>query len=187
MNQDQIITEPAGAAAVPSPRWRARLIYLAMSAAVAFHTFAMVIMPNGSTTGESLRGLVQPYLSLLALEGTWTFFAPTVGKDSQFRYVVEDASGREHTFAPLKQVRWFLPSYYWVRGLYYEVIDDPDKFGGYFAAMACRQHAALQPVSVMMIEIKEQEFRPEDYLNGKRPFDPEFVTENPLKRVDCQG
>jgi len=185
LNHDQIITDAAGVVMI-SARWRTRLAYLAMSAFVAFHTFVMVIMPNGSTTGESLRGMVQPYLSLLALEGTWTFFAPTVGKDSQFRYVIEDASGREHTFVPLKDVKWFLPSYYWVRGLYYEVIDDPDKFGGYFAAMACRRHASLDPVSVMMIEVKERRFRPEDYLNGKRPLDPEFVIENPLKRVDCR-
>jgi hypothetical protein len=185
LNHDQIHTDAAGAVMSSAP-WRRRLTYLAMSAFVAFHTFVMVIMPNSSATGESLRALLRPYLSLLALEGTWTFFAPSVGKDSQFRYVVEDAAGREHTFVPLKDARWVLPSYYWIRGLHYAVIDDPDKFGGYFAAMACRQHASLKPISVMMVEVKEQDFRPENYLSGKGRFDPEFVIENPLKQIECR-
>ena len=186
MNHDQIDTGTAGAVIIPAA-WRRRLTYLAMSAFVAFHTAVMVIMPNSSATGESLRALLRPYLSLLALEGTWTFFAPTVGKDSQFRYVVEDASGHAHTFVPLNDANRFLPTYYLIRGLHYAVIDDPDKFGDYFAAMACRQHAALKPISVMMVEAKEQDFRPADYLSGKGRFDPEFVIENPLKQVDCRN
>jgi hypothetical protein len=186
LSHEQAITDAAGVVTI-SPRWRVRLTYLAMSAFVAFHTLVMVIRPNPSTTAEWLRGMVRPYLSLLVLEGTWTFFAPTIDKDSQFRYVIEDENGHEHAFVPLKEVKWFLPSYEWVRALYYEVIKDPDRFGGYFAATACRQHASLHPISVMMIEVKEQSFLPEDYLNGKRPFDPEFLIENPLRRVDCQS
>ena len=166
MNHDQIVTGAAGEVIVLVP-WRRRLTYLAMSAFAAFHTFVMLIMPNSTATGGSLRALVRPYLSLLALEGTWTFFAPSVGKDSQFRYVVEDATGREHTFVPLIDANWFLPTFYLIRGLHYAVIDDPDKFGGYFATIACRQHVALKPISVMMVELKEREFRPEDYLSGK--------------------
>jgi hypothetical protein len=170
-----------------SRQWRDRLTYLAMSAFVAFHTVVIVIVPNASATGASLRALVQPYLSLFALEATWTFFAPSVGKDSEFRYVIEDATGHEHTFIPLKQFKWFLPSYYFVRSLYYAVMDDTENFAGYFAAQACRDHAALRPVAVTMIELKEQDFRLEDYRRGKRPTDPEFVIENPLKTVECQN
>ena len=51
-------------------QWRDRLIYLAMSAFVAWHTLAMVIAPapDNSVIVQSLRGLFQPYLTL----SSWT-------------------------------------------------------------------------------------------------------------------
>src|SRR5215472_18059786 len=67
-------------------QWRDRLIYLAMSGFVAWHTLAMVLAPapDNSVIAQSLRGLMQPYLTLFSLDNLWDFFAPTVGKDLNF-------------------------------------------------------------------------------------------------------
>ena len=79
-----------------STPWRDRLTYLAMSLVVAWHSFAMVVgpAPGNSTLVQSLRPLVQPYISLFRLDTSWNFFAP-VGKHTQFRYVIEDMEVHE--------------------------------------------------------------------------------------------
>jgi hypothetical protein len=168
-----------------SKQWRERLIYLAMSLFVAWHTFAMVVGPNSSVTAQSARFLLQPYLSLFRLESTWSFFAPSVGKHSQFRYVIEDRAGKEHTFVPVDELNWVLPSDYWFRNWYYGTIEFPEIHGDFFAALFCRKHAALDPVSVTLLAIQEQDFWPEDHLNGKHPLDPDFVAVDTLKKVAC--
>jgi len=40
---------------------------------------------------------------------------------------------------------------------------------------------------VVLQDVKEQEFWPEDLLNGKRPTDPEFVEVTPVKSFKCPG
>jgi hypothetical protein len=172
-------------AAMISKEWRERLIFLAMSLFVAWHTFAMLVAPNSSATAQSLRTVLQPYLSLFRLDSNWAFFAPSAGKHSQFRYVVTDADGREHTFLPGQQVNWYLPTDMWFKNWYYTIIESPEIFSDFFAAMACREHAALKPASVTLLAIQEQDFSPEDHLRGKHPLDPEFIAVVTLKHVAC--
>jgi hypothetical protein len=168
-------------------QWRDRLIYLAMSAFVTWHTLAMVIAPapDNSVIVQSLRGLFQPYLTLFRLDNLWDFFAPTVGKGSQFRYIIEDADGQRRTFVPAEYLSWFHPSYFWFRSLYYAIVDDPELYADSAAALLCRKHASLHPVAVTLLRYDEGDFSPEDHLSGKHPMDPEFVTVNTLKRVEC--
>jgi hypothetical protein len=168
-----------------SKQWRERLVYLAMSLFVAWHTLVMVVGPNTSATAQSLRVVLQPYLSLFRLDSTWAFFAPSAGRHSQFRYVIKDAGGREHTFVPGKQVNWYLPTDMWFKNWYYTIIEFPETFGDYFAAMACREHAALKPVSVTLLAIQEQDFTPEDHLRGGHPLDAEFIEVMTLRHVVC--
>ncbi len=172
-------------------QWRDRLTYLAMSLVVGWHSLAMVVAPapDSSAMVQSVRPLLQPYLSLFRLDTPWNFFAP-VGKHFQFRYVIEDAAGNEQTFVPTEESSWFVPSYVWWREfkyLYEGIMETPETRGDAVAALLCRKHAALQPFAVTLLQIQEQDFWPEDHLRGKRPLDPEFVTVNTLKRVQCQG
>lgn len=175
--------------AVISKQWRERLIYAAMSVFLVFHTIAMVVAP-GPDDGrmlKSMRALVQPYLALFRLDSQWDFFAPNVSGNSVFRYVVKDASGVGHTFVPSTKWSWFHPSSIWFHDWYDTVTEEPALYADAFGRSLCREHAALNPVSVVLQTIAEQEFRPEDLLNGKHPLDPEFVDVKQVKNVKCSG
>jgi hypothetical protein len=52
-------------------------------------------------------------------------------------------------------------------------------------ALLCQRHAALKPVSVTILEVVEQYYRPADELLGKHPLDPEFVVVVPERRIAC--
>ena len=170
-----------------SKPWRERLTYVAMSAFVGWHTLAMVIAPapDSSVIVQSVRGLFQPYLTLFRLDNLWDFFAPTVGKGSQFRYIVEDGAGNRHTFVPAADLSWFHPGYFWFRSWYYAIIETPELYADSAAALLCRKHAALHPISITLLEIQEGDFTRDDQLDGKHPMDPEFITVNTLKRATC--
>lgn len=191
------LSQPFRAPVVNWVWWRDRLAYLAMSLIVAWHTFAMVVAPApaGSGTVLSLRVPLQPYLSLFRLDNGWGFFVP-VGKHSQFRYVIEDAHGNNHTFLPTETYEpigdtdWPLLNYVWWRGfkyMYEGIMEVPEARADVAGAYLCRRHASLEAVAVTLIDVQELDYWPEDYLRGKHPLDPEFVTENTLVRIDCRN
>jgi hypothetical protein len=168
-------------------QWRERLTYAAMSAFVAWHALATIIAPAPDTS-EAIRALripFQPYLSLFKLDNQWDFFAPNVGSGSQFRYVVEDSSGNQHPFIPDRDLSWYHPSFFWFRSWFNAIFDASDVYADAAAEFFCRKHAALHPVSVIILEAEQGDFEPEDQLAGKRPLDPEFVTVNTVKKVEC--
>jgi hypothetical protein len=168
-------------------RWRRRLIYGAMSAFVAWHTLAMVIAPapDRSPSAQALRGLVQPYLSFFRLDNQWDFFAPNVNRLSDLQYIIEDSAGNHHSFAPGADLRWFYPTSIWFKAWYYAIMENPELYADSAAAIFCRQHAALRPTAVTLLEYQEGVIAPEDHLKGKHPLDEEFVTVKPVKRVLC--
>jgi hypothetical protein len=167
--------------------WRERLLYLAMSVFVVWHTLAIVVAPapDSSVMVQSLRRLLHPYLSLFRLDNKWDFYAPNIGKGHQFRYIVEDAAGTSRTFMPTDDLNPYHPMHWWFRAWYDAIIDQPDVYGDAAAARLCRQHAALQPVAVTLLSLEEKDFSPADHLSGKHPLDSDFVTVNTLKRVKC--
>lgn len=172
---------------VISKQWRERLTYTVMSVFVGWHTVAMVIAPAPDNSGlaQSVRAVFQPYLTLFRLDNHWDFFAPNVGKNSLFRYVIKDASGVGHVFTPLTTWSWLHPSYIWFHDWYETLLEYPDVYGEAFARLFCKEHASLNPVSVVFQEVVEQDFWPDDRLNGKHPLDPEFVEVTPVKDVKC--
>jgi hypothetical protein len=176
-------------AIVISAQWRQRLTYLLMSLVVAWHSLAMMISPapNDSTLVQSLRSVFHPYLELFRLETPWGFFAP-VGKHAQFRYVIEDASGHTQTFIPAEEPSPSLARYALWREFKYlldGVMANPEFRGDPAGVRFCREHADLHPVAVTLLEIVEQDYRPQDEILGKRPLDPQFVAVVPLRRVAC--
>jgi hypothetical protein len=169
-----------------SKQWRERLTYTAMSVFVGWHTLATVVAPgpDASKTVQSLRLLLDPYLTLFNLDHKWTFFAP-VGKTYQLRYVIKDASGESHTFVPSAKWSWLHPAHIWFRQWDERLIEYPDVHGNSFAALFCREHTSLRPVSITFLKVEEGDFWPADHLNGKHRLDPEFVTVSTVKRVKC--
>lgn len=173
-------------------RWPERLGYLALSLFIGWHTIAMVLvpLPQNNPIVRSFRTLYQPYLTPLGLDSTWDFFSP-IGEGHQFGYVIEDADGKEHTFMPILDVNWLLPTRRWSERIFETVMNEPHIYGEYFAASYCRKHASLKPGAVTLIEIPESRYLPDDHLSGRRPNDPEYLilhhpAHNPLIRFDCE-
>ncbi len=172
-----------------STPWRQRLTYVVMSLFVAWHTLAMIISPapNGSEIVASLRFFFHPYLALFRLETPWNFFAP-VGKHAQFRYVIEDAAGTKHSFTPTEEPARSLSGYVWWREfkyLYDGIMASPEFRGDGAGALLCQRHAALNPVSVALLEVDEQNYGTVDELLGKYPLDPPYAVVVPLRVVAC--
>lgn len=167
-------------------RWRQRVTYLVMSAFVAWHTLAMVIAPapDSSVLVRTLRVALQPYLTFFRLDNPWNFFAPTIG-GAQLRYSLEDAAGAHHTFTPTEQLNWFHPDFFWFRDWHFAIADYPELYADRAGALLCRKHASLHPVSITFVQYKQRSFTPADQLSGKHPMDPEFVSVNAVKTVQC--
>src|SRR4051812_20761319 len=104
-----------------SKPWRERLAYTPMSGFVVWPTLAMVIAPAPaqSVSVRTLRGIMQPYLSVLRLDNLWDFFAPNVNRLSDLHYVIEDTAGKSHAFAPSADLKWFYPTSIWFKAWYY--------------------------------------------------------------------
>jgi hypothetical protein len=171
-----------------SKRWRERLTHAAMSVFVAWHTLAMVVAPAPDTSVmvQSIRPLLQPYLTLLYLDHDWSFYAPDIHQAEQFRYVVTDGAAQRHTFVPTDELSWFRPAYWWFWQWYVAIKSSPDVYGEFAAAWLCRKHASLQPVSITLLGVDEQVLSRADYLSGKQPDDPDFVTVNTLTTAACR-
>jgi len=169
-----------------SRQWRARLTYVAISVFLAWHTIAILLapVPNNNVTVAGFRYLFQPYLTFIGLDNSWDFFSP-LGVGYQFRYVIADAAGNEHTFVPIEQFTWFLPSHRWHEKIYGQIVAEPEVYGDYFAAAFCRKHAALNPVSIRLVALEEAVFVPEDYLSGQNRWGDEFASVSTLKQFAC--
>jgi hypothetical protein len=172
--------------------FRERLIYLAMSAFVAWHTLAIVVAPasQDSVISQGMRAVLQPYLTLFRLDNTWDFFAPNVDSLStsrQFLYVIEDSAQKKHFYMPEADFSGLEPRYFWFRAWHFAVIDNADEFGDVAAAFYCRKHVRLQPVAIILLASYEKPFTRTDFLSGKKRWDPEFVAVKTIKRVKCQA
>jgi len=169
-----------------SEKLRERLAYVAMSAFLAWHTFAIVVAPAPeSDLSQLARVALQPYLTFLRLDSSWDFFAPSVGEGMRLRYDIQDKTGKIHAFLPADGLAWYRPEFLWFRFWYYRVIDDPDAYADHTAAVLCRKHAALQPLAITFYEVREEKFTREDYLSGKRPMDPGFFSVHMLRGLRC--
>ena len=165
---------------------RRRLVYVAMSAIVAWHTLAMVIAPAPDSDVTLLaRTVLQPYLTFFRLDNQWDFFAPTVGEGSRLRYDIQDKTGKTHAFLPADELRWYHPNFLWFRSWYYRIIDDPDNYAEGAAAVLCRKHAALEPLAITFYEVQEERFTREDYLSGKQRMDQGFFSVAMLRGMRC--
>jgi len=168
--------------------WRQRAIYAAMSAFLAWQSFAILAapLPEGSAVARALRPILHPYVSLLLLDNHWDFFAPNVEAGYELRYILETADGASRILVPMKKISWFHPYYIWTDQWQDAIIDRPETYADLAAALFCREQASWRPASVTLVKVEQKDFWPQDYLAGKRPFDPDFVTEKVLTRVPCQ-
>jgi hypothetical protein len=171
-----------------SKQARRRLAYTAMSLLVAWHTLATILAPSpDSAITQSARRLFHPYLALFGLDNTWGFFAPNIPEGFKFQYSVEDAAGSRRIFVPVDSLNVLQPTWIWFLDRYKLIMEYPENFAAATVASLCQEHAALNPVSVTLIGIEQKKFLSSDWLNGKRPFDSEFVEVNPFEPMRCPG
>ena len=162
------------------------LAYVAMSLLIVWHVFAMVVGASSDISfADTPRSLLHAYLTVFRLDNHWGFFAPNVGTGTQFSYIVEDAAGARQTFVPAEKLSRFHPTSIWDRDRYKMVMDYPQTYGDAAVTSLCREHAALKPVSITLQEMTQKNFWPADHLNGKQPFDPEFVDVRTLATIPC--
>jgi len=166
--------------------WRRGLIYTAMSALLAWHTLAMVVAPfDDNELTEGARKLLGPYLTILALDHGWSFFAPGVENGIRFRYEVATGAGDLRTFVPSDELRWLSPIRRPTRDRFRELLDNPELYADVVGLALCRDHADLNPLSVTLVEVRQKDFWPADSLAGKSPIDPEFLTTTAVKTIPC--
>jgi hypothetical protein len=77
------------------------------------------------------------------------------------------------------------PSYFWFRDWHGAIIDNPEDYVDIAAALYCRKHASLHPVSITFLEIQGEDFKQTDFLAGKQRWDSEFVTVNTIWHAEC--
>jgi hypothetical protein len=169
--------------------WWKSLTYVVMSLVVGWHSVALLISPLPDNSGALrwVRSFMNPYLTVFRLDNKWSFFAPNVGRQSVFRYIVEDAEGKEHTFEPLNEPTWSFPKYTMWRQFKYlfdSMVSDPEAYVP-VVALLCRQHASLKPAAVSFVVVEELDFWPDDYLKGHRPLQPDFVKTTRLTNTAC--
>jgi len=167
---------------------RRSAVFALMSAFLAWHSLAILVapVPPEATGLRPLLDLLTPYLEFLSLDNNWDFFAPNVRRGYQFRYVVMSADGTARTFVPIEDVSWFNPNYWWVRQWQDAIVNDTDLNGDQAVALLCRKHAALHPTAIALVKVEQKTFSPADWLAGKRPFDPGFLTAQKVTYVECQ-
>lgn len=167
--------------------WRGRIIYVLMSLFVAWHSTCLIVgpAPQESRIAQAMRPLVDPYLNLISLNVKWGFFAP-IGGAKEFRYLIVDSAGKEHTFRPTSGLAWYHPSKLWTIDRYRMIMQRPDIYGDHLIAEYCRKHTALMPVEIRLLEVLQQkDLLPTDHLAGKYPLDPEFATTETLRTKKC--
>lgn len=161
---------------------------LFVSLFVSWHTLAMLVAaaPDSRLTA-SARTLFDPYLLFFGLDSQWGFFAPDVPNGHDFRYAVETASGEQRLFRPSEEWNPLQPTFIWFRDRYKTVMQSFEDFAPAAVASICKQQAALNPVSVTLIDVTQKDFTPEDRLRGKSPLDPEFQEEEAMEPIRCPG
>jgi hypothetical protein len=182
----QAVAALPGEAMLPKA-WRQRVSYAVMSAFVTWHSFAIVVAPapSSSEVVQNLRSLLHPYLTVLSLDNQWNFFAPNVYSGYRLRYIVADADGATHTLVPLDEFNGYSPYFIWMSKWHHAIVVAPQLFADPAVALFCREHITSQPIEVTLTNVKQKKFSPQDHLDGKHPFDTEFVAESVIKRVQC--
>ena len=86
---------------------------------------------------------------------------------------------------PANEVSWYSPDFWWRKLWQAAILGDPETNGELAGELLCRKHAALHPTTVTLVTVEQKDFSSRDWLNGKRPFDPEFLAAEMVTRVEC--
>lgn len=175
-----------------APRLR-RLGYALFSLFILWHVAAITIV--GPFSKSYLRdGLMQVfggYLSFFKLDRSWPFYAPNPAYGRIMRYETIDGDGKRALY-PLTQARdKFDHAYFRYTNFYFYLFNNPQysKARGYDVSVArylCGQHANDKTVAINFIVLNQKRLTYLDYQQGKRPQDPDFLTQKEFGPYPCQ-
>ena len=163
-----------------------------LSVFIIWHAVAIVIVgPFGrSSLRDGLMNVYQDYLTVFHLDRSWPFYAPNPFLGSILNYETLSASGETHAY-PLTQAREkFDHSYFRYTNFYAYLFGDVEysKQRGYDKSVArylCSQHKGSDIISINFILLNQTTFTNEDYRNGKRPLDEEFLEKAVFGPYSC--
>ena len=92
-------------------------------------------------------------------------------------------SGADKSGASARILTFLARKGYGLKG--YQIMEAPDTYADFAAQYFCRKQATLKPISVTLLQVVENDYWPDDRLLGKQPRDPDYVTVNTLKTVEC--
>jgi len=150
-----------------------------------------IVGPAGdSYLRKSLMSIYQPYLTLLHLDGSWPFYAPNPFMGSVLRYETINSS-EESQIYPLTNIREkYEHAYFRYTNFYAYLFSDPNytKERGYDKSVAqhlCTQHEKSNIKLINFILLKQKRFTYQDYRQGKRPLDAEFMDKTVFGPYPC--
>lgn len=165
---------------------RARIGYGLGSMFVTLFVLGLLIAAGpGSYTMSKVYPVMQPTLAVVNIDNDWGFFAPDPGPGSIARYVVRDGSGRTHEFGMSETVPRWSAAYFRYTTLYMAVAQSPEYYLPGAVAYLCRQHEALDPVSITVILANQQDITAEEFVAGKRPMDDLEIVKVGPRRCDA--
>jgi len=177
----------------PSTSSLKRAGYALLSLFIIWHVLAITIVGpfSQSYLHDHLMNVFGPYLRFLQLDREWPFYAPNPPLGRIMQYQIIDPNGDRQTY-PLTQARdKFDHAYFRYTNFYYYLFNNPkySKSKGYVKSVArylCRQHKNEHVSAISFIVLDQKRFTYQDFQNGKRPLDPEFLRERHFGPYACE-
>jgi len=163
-----------------------------MSVFVCWHAvgIAMVGPYANSNLRDGLMNVYARYLAVIHLDRSWSFYAPNPFLGSILSYETLSAAGETKAY-PLTQARaQFDHAYFRYTNFYAYLFSDAEysKRRGYDLSVArylCSQHPGGDVISINFILLNQTTFTDQDYRNGKRPLDDEFLQKKVFGPYRC--
>src|SRR5438105_693701 len=138
-----------------SSAWRKRSLYGLMSLFVAWHIFALAIVPAppASQWAQSLQAVVHPYVTVFRLNESRDSHGPSTISGQELRYSVRAPGGKMYDFDPNTEFSRYDPAFWWFRAWYDAVLRSPRRYGDHAGTYFCRKHRALNPIGVTLEKV----------------------------------
>jgi len=166
--------------------------FFILSVFIIWHAIGITIIGpfSKSYLRDGLMNIYQDYLAVFQLDRSWPFYAPNPFLGSILSYETVSASGETKAY-PLTQAREkFNHAYFRYTNFYAYLFSDAEysKQRGYDKSVArylCDQHKEDDISSINFVLLNQTTFTHEDYRNGKRPLDEEFLEKTVYGPYSC--
>lgn len=148
---------------------------------VIWHIGALLIAPAPpSDLVRKFYPAFRPYLSWLWLHTEWSLFGPDPDPGRMLRAHLVGANGETHTLALTESLRWRDPAYFRLTTLYNRIHPSMPENITAGARYLAGQHRDWNVREVRFEIVRQMTMRPEWYLKGERPLDPDYLESVPL-------